>query len=100
MRRVQIVKKTTTKILLTEKQQIEFALRRCDEESRSIIECGHVPVLREKGKALYKYNVKSPDRIMLKDIDTSLLYLRSRDKDLPFKMTEKEGFVWFDNKKE
>lgn len=85
---------------LTEKQQVEFALNQCDENCRSIIECACVPTKREKTIALYKYNVKDFDKLMKKDVKDALVYLRSRGNALPFKMSEKEEFVWFDKKKE
>lgn len=96
----EIMTKLTVKIMLTEKQIIDFAIKETDENCRSIIECACKPIRREKGRALYKYNINDPDKIMLKDVDKSVTYLRSRGTDLPFKMSEKGGFVWFDRKKE
>lgn len=103
MRRVQTVKKHTKLIcknLLTDKQQVEFALRRTDEDCRSIVECGCPAVKRERTKALYKYDTNKPDAFMLKDVNESLTYLRSRGEELPFLMLEKDDFVWFDAKEE
>lgn len=92
--------KLTCEILLTEKQQIAFAVKHADEDCRSIVECGCPAVKRERTKALYKYDTNKPDKFMLKDVSESLIYLRSRGEDLPFLMHEKDGFVWFDAKKE
>ena len=92
--------KLTTKILLTEKQWTEFAIEHTDEDCRSIVECGCPAVKRERAKALYKYDTNKPDEFMLFDVSKALTYLRSRGENLPFKMTEKESFVWFDAKKE
>lgn len=90
--------KLTTKILLTDKQQIDFALEHTDQDCKSIIECGCPAVKRERTKALYKYDTSKPDKFMLKDVNESLTYLRSRGEDLQFLMHEKEGFVWFEEK--
>lgn len=92
--------KLTTNILLTEKQWIKFAIEHTDEDCRSIVECGCPAVKRERTKALYKYNTRKPDEFMLFDVNKALLYLRSRGEDLQFQMVEKDGFVWFDAKKE
>jgi len=85
---------------LTDKQIIEFAMKFCDEGCRSIVECGCVAEVRPRAKALYQYNSKDVDKFMIKDVKSALLYLRSRAPDLlPFVMTEKEGWIWFDPRK-
>ena len=87
------------KHLLSEESQIEFAVKFCDEGCRSIIESGCVRQIRPRSKALYQFNIKDTDEFMLKDVESSLSYLRSRGNSLPFIMSEKDGFVWFDEKK-
>lgn len=95
------MKKSKSKVRLTEAGVAEFAIKFCDEGCRSIIETGCVASVRPRSKALYRYNTENVDSYMTSDVDSSLLYLRSRRMDdLPFKMTEKDGWIWFDKRKE
>lgn len=85
--------------LMTDDQTIEFAINYADENCRSIVESACVRQVRPRSKALYQFNANNPDQIMLKDVESALLYLRSRGTMLPFKMSEKDGWVWFDEVK-
>lgn len=91
------------KTKLMDKDEIyDFALQFCDEGCRSIVECGCIGKVRPRTKALYQYNTTDVDKMMLKDVQSSLTYLRSRERsdDLPFTMIEKDGWVWFDKRKD
>lgn len=85
---------------MNEKQQIAFALKQCDEQSRSFIEGSCVMVKRERSKALYKYNLRKIDDMAEKDVKEAILYLKSRGDALPFKVVEEGDFIWFNDKKE
>lgn len=85
---------------MNEKQQIAFALKQCDEQSRSLIECSCVMVKREKTKALYKYDLRKIDDIEEKYVKEAILYLKSRGDALSFKVVEDGDFIWFNDKKE